>query len=82
MGDGEEEFDEGVKGGVEGLVPIEAEDSEVDVVTTKRRFEHRKTNADALETEGVHLLFGDVVPTGQNTAACNPNNKPDYYYYY
>ena len=55
--DGEEKLDEGLKGVVQGVVAVETEDAEVDVVTAEHGLEHGEADGDALELQRVHLVL-------------------------
>lgn len=57
MWDGEEKLDEGLQGVVQGVVAVETEDAEVDVVAAEHGLEHGEADGDALELERVHLVL-------------------------
>lgn len=67
--DGKQEFDEGLQGVIERVVPVQAEDTKVDVAAAQRSLQHGETDGDAFELQGIHLILWNLTE-GQNTISC------------
>lgn len=67
--DGEEELDEGLQGVIKRVVPIQTEDTKVDVAAAQRSLQHGEADGDPFELQGIHLVLWDL-PQGQDTVAC------------
>lgn len=59
MRDGQQEFDEGLQSIIQGVVAVQTEDAEVDVVPTEHGLQHGEAHADPLQLHPVHLVLRD-----------------------
>ena len=57
MGDGQQQLDEGLQGVVQGVVAVETEHAEVDVVAAEHGLEHGEAHRHALQLHAVHLVL-------------------------
>lgn len=57
MRDGQQELDEGLQGIVQGVVAVQPEDAEVDVVAAQDGLQHGEAHANALQLHSVHLVL-------------------------
>lgn len=69
MGDGQQELDEGLQGVVQGVVAVQPEDAEVDVVAAQHGLQHGEAHADALQLHPVHLVLRHL-PQRQDAVPC------------
>lgn len=75
MGDGEQQLDEGLQGVVQGVVAVETEHPEVDVVPAEHRLQHGEAHADPLQLHPVDLVLRDL-PQGQDAVPCRSTRVP------
>lgn len=59
MRDGQQEFDEGLQSVIQGVVAVQTEDAEVDVVPAEHGLQHGEAHADPLQLHPVHLVLRD-----------------------
>lgn len=59
MRDGQQEFDEGLQSIIQGIVAVQTEDPEVDVVPAEHGLQHGEANADPLQLHPIHLVLWD-----------------------
>lgn len=57
MRDGQQQLDEGLQGIVQGVIAVQPEDAEVDVVAAQHGLQHGEAHADALQLHAVHLIL-------------------------
>ena len=60
MGNREKQLDEGLQSIVQGVIPIETEDSKIDVTPTESSLQHGEADGDALELQCIDLILRDL----------------------
>lgn len=60
VGDRQEQLDEGLQSVVQGVIPIETEDSKIDVAPAESSLQHGETDGDAFELQCVDLILWDL----------------------
>lgn len=58
--DGEQKLDKGLQGVVQCIIPVQAEDPEVDVAPAQCSLQHREADGNPLELQGVDLILWDL----------------------
>lgn len=55
--DGQEQLNKGLQGVVQGIIAVQTEDTEVDIVAAQYSFQHGETNGDSLQFQCINLIF-------------------------
>lgn len=74
MRDGQQEFDEGLQSIIQGVIAVQAEDPEVDVVPAEHGLQHGEAHADPLQLHPVHLVLWDLAQR-QNAIALTKEDE-------